>query len=218
MPRQLLTSFVAVVLAAAALAAAGTDVRLADASRLPKTSGFMASRVLPQPFSLGEVQSVQVLVAHADAAGLPAEVADHVPMIDKRQPGAQRFSIDGFASVERRGNVDALLPSELAHDDDVFVLKALSDDLLYYGHERQNEVARPLQFLQWTPPPALRARALGDGRHRPALATEKLAPVMRPALRSMWRELRAERRWPFLLLVPPLAAGLAALLLRAVVG
>ena len=65
----------------------------------------------------------------------------------KRRPAAQRFSIDGFASVERRGNVDALLPSELAHDDDVFVLKALSDDLLYYGHERQNEVARPLHYI-----------------------------------------------------------------------
>ena len=65
----------------------------------------------------------------------------------KRRPAAQRFSIDGFASVERRGNVDALLPSELAHDDDVFVLKALSDDLLYYGHERQNEIARPLHYI-----------------------------------------------------------------------
>jgi len=65
----------------------------------------------------------------------------------KRRPGAQRFSIDGYASVERRGNVDALLPSELAHDDDVFVLKALSDDLLYYGHERQNEVSRPLHYI-----------------------------------------------------------------------
>ena len=60
---------------------------------------------------------------------------------------AQRFSIDGYASVERRGNVDALLPSELAHDDDVFALKALSDDLLYYGHERQNEVTRPLHYI-----------------------------------------------------------------------
>jgi hypothetical protein len=65
----------------------------------------------------------------------------------KRRPAAQRFSIDGFASVERRGHVDALLPSELAHDDDIFVLKALSDDLLYYGHERQNEVARPLHYI-----------------------------------------------------------------------
>jgi uncharacterized protein (DUF58 family) len=52
---------------------------VADAGRLPRKSGFMASRVLPQPFSLGELQLVQVLVAHADAAGLPAEVADHVP-------------------------------------------------------------------------------------------------------------------------------------------
>jgi uncharacterized protein (DUF58 family) len=52
---------------------------IAEAGRLPSKSGFMASRVLPQPFSLGEVQSVQLLVAHAGAAGLPAEVADHVP-------------------------------------------------------------------------------------------------------------------------------------------
>src|SRR6202047_1070818 len=52
---------------------------IAEARRLPDKSGFMASRVLPQPFSLGEVQSVQLLVAHANAAGLPAEVADHVP-------------------------------------------------------------------------------------------------------------------------------------------
>jgi len=65
----------------------------------------------------------------------------------KRRPGAQRFSIDGFASVERRGNVDALLPSELAHDDDAFAIKALTDDLLYYGHERQNEVTRPLHYI-----------------------------------------------------------------------
>jgi len=65
----------------------------------------------------------------------------------KRRPGAQRFSIDGYASVERRGNVDALLPSELAHDDELFMLKVLSDDLLYYGHERQNEVSRPLHYI-----------------------------------------------------------------------
>ena len=65
----------------------------------------------------------------------------------KRRPAAQRFSIDGYASVERRGNLDALLPAELAHDDEVFAIKALSDDLLYYGHERQNEVSRPLHYL-----------------------------------------------------------------------
>jgi hypothetical protein len=65
----------------------------------------------------------------------------------KRRPAAQRFSIDGYASVERRGNFDALLPGELAHDDEIFGLKALSDDLLYYGHERQHEAARKVHYM-----------------------------------------------------------------------
>ncbi len=65
----------------------------------------------------------------------------------KRRTAAQSFSIDGYASVERRGNIDALLPGELAHDDDLFLLKALSDDLLYYGHERQQEATRKLHYL-----------------------------------------------------------------------
>src|SRR2546421_11875894 len=59
--------------------AAMAGLLIAEVGRLARKSGFMASRVLPQPFSLGEVQSVQRLVAHARAAGLPAEVADHVP-------------------------------------------------------------------------------------------------------------------------------------------
>jgi hypothetical protein len=65
----------------------------------------------------------------------------------KRRPSAQRFTIDGYASLERRGNPDALLPSELAHDDEVFGLKVLSDDLLYYGHERRPDAARRLHYL-----------------------------------------------------------------------
>ena len=65
----------------------------------------------------------------------------------KRRPSAQRFSIDGYASVERRGNLDALLPVELAHDDEVFGVKALSDDLLYYGHERRPDAARRLHYV-----------------------------------------------------------------------
>jgi uncharacterized protein (DUF58 family) len=52
---------------------------LPDVRRLPRPAGFMASRVLPEPFSLGEPQAVQVLIAHPDGAGLHAEVADHVP-------------------------------------------------------------------------------------------------------------------------------------------
>ena len=73
-----------------------------DARRLPPGKGFAASRVLPQPFSLGEIQAIQVLVGHAAAAGLPAEVADHVPA-DLR-PDARvitsRFDDEGFLTVE----------------------------------------------------------------------------------------------------------------------
>jgi uncharacterized protein (DUF58 family) len=68
-----------VVIAPLIYYAAMAGIVLTEAGRLPSKSGFMASRVLPQPFSLGEVQSVQLLVAHSGAAGLPAEVADHVP-------------------------------------------------------------------------------------------------------------------------------------------
>jgi len=75
---------------------------LADGARLPKKSGFMASRVLPQPFSLGEVQSVQVLVAHSEAAGLLAEVADHVPadLQPDRRILTGTFDREGLLGVE----------------------------------------------------------------------------------------------------------------------
>src|SRR5262249_28265724 len=57
----------------------------------------------------------------------------------KRSTSAQRFAIDGYSSVERRGSIDSLLPSEMAHDADSFAYKVLSDELLYYGHEREQE-------------------------------------------------------------------------------
>jgi hypothetical protein len=60
----------------------------------------------------------------------------------KRHGVPQRFALDGYASVERRGSLDAILPSELAHDEEMFSLRALSDDLLFYGHERPQEGGR----------------------------------------------------------------------------
>jgi hypothetical protein len=60
----------------------------------------------------------------------------------KRHGAPQRFAVDGYASVERRGPLDALLPSELAHDEEMFALRALSDEMLFYGHERPQEGGR----------------------------------------------------------------------------
>src|SRR6202171_4641931 len=82
--------------------AAMAGLLIAEAGRLPSKSGFMASRVLPQPLSLGEVQSVQLLVAHAGAAGLPAEVADHVPadLRPDRRVLSGVFDGEGLLNVE----------------------------------------------------------------------------------------------------------------------
>jgi hypothetical protein len=69
---------------------------------------------------------------------------DLVPSLleTRRQGSPQTFAVDGYASVERRGSLDALLSSELAHDPEVFAVKALSDELLYYGHQRPRDERR----------------------------------------------------------------------------
>ena len=103
----------------------------------------------PSTAAAADLTDLYQIVGAAGAADVVDFSLQLLPSLleTKRRPAAQRFSIDGYASVERRGNLDALLPGELAHDDDVFEQKALSDDLLYYGHERQNEVARRLHYL-----------------------------------------------------------------------
>jgi uncharacterized protein (DUF58 family) len=74
----------------------------ADARRLPTASAFVASRVLPEPLSLGEVQVVQVVIAHPMAAGLPAQVADHVPadLRPDRRLIAGHFDREGVLTAE----------------------------------------------------------------------------------------------------------------------
>jgi hypothetical protein len=59
-----------------------------------------------------------------------------------RQNAAQEFALGGYASIERRGPLGAIVPTDLAHDEDVFMVKALSDELLFYGHERPRDERR----------------------------------------------------------------------------
>jgi uncharacterized protein (DUF58 family) len=54
-------------------------VLVRDALRLPPAGAFTATRQVPEPLSLGEVQEVLVGVACRAAAGLRASVADHAP-------------------------------------------------------------------------------------------------------------------------------------------
>jgi hypothetical protein len=82
----------------------------------------------------------------ADVANFSLDLLPSV-LETKRASGVQTFAIDGYASIERRGNVDSLVLSELAHDREIFEQKVVNSELLYYGHEREREEERRLQYI-----------------------------------------------------------------------
>ncbi len=74
---------------------------------------------------------------------------DLIPSVleTRRQSGAQVFSIDGYASIERHGSVDSVVLSEFAYDQDIFELKVVDNELYYYGHEKELADQRQLQYI-----------------------------------------------------------------------
>ena len=92
-------AFVAVV-AAYHLLVAG--VLLRDARRLPGRSSFAVERRIPEPFSLGATETVTVTITSPQAAGMPAEVADHAPLDLAPSPRvvAGEFDADGRLVVD----------------------------------------------------------------------------------------------------------------------
>ncbi|MCK5800310.1 MAG: hypothetical protein KAI47_24135 [Deltaproteobacteria bacterium] len=65
----------------------------------------------------------------------------------RRQGGVQSFSIDGYASVERRGSIESIVLSEFAYDDDIFIQKVVDNELYYYGHEKEHLEERSLHYI-----------------------------------------------------------------------
>lgn len=65
----------------------------------------------------------------------------------KRASGVQTFAVDGYASIERKGNVDSLILSELAYDEEIFEQKVVNHELYYYGREREREEEHRLQYI-----------------------------------------------------------------------
>lgn len=84
-----------------------------------------------------------------EANGIVNFSMDLIPSLleTRRQGGAQRFSIDGYASIERRGSVDSIVLSEFAYEDDIFAQKVLDNELYFYGHEKQRQQERHLHYL-----------------------------------------------------------------------
>jgi hypothetical protein len=65
----------------------------------------------------------------------------------KRSHGVQTFSIDGYASIERRGNLDSILLTEFAYDEDIFDQKFGDNELYFYGREKQREQEERLHYI-----------------------------------------------------------------------
>lgn len=92
-------------------------------------------------------------------------------VLETQQPGgAQTYPAGGYASIERRGSLDALLPGELAGDEDLFLARFLDGELSYYAFERQRppeELERRLHCVLIDASPSMRglrqifARGLG---------------------------------------------------------
>ena len=65
----------------------------------------------------------------------------------RREMGQQTFGIDGYASIERIGNIDNMVLTQLAYDDDVFEQRYVDRELFYYTHEKQYENERRIHHV-----------------------------------------------------------------------
>ena len=95
---------------------------------------------------LADLYSVMVSPALADVIDFSMELLPSILEV-RRDSGQQAFSIDGYASVERRGNLDDLVLSQLALDEDIFEQKLLDDDLFYFTHEKQVESEQRTHYV-----------------------------------------------------------------------
>ena len=75
-----------------------------DLALLPPRSGYRLTRLMPEPFSLGESEEVTVVVQNPAAAGLAAQLADHAPPALRPQPRevAGRFDRNGRLELRYR--------------------------------------------------------------------------------------------------------------------
>ncbi|TMF37548.1 MAG: DUF58 domain-containing protein [Chloroflexi bacterium] len=94
-----LLGLVAIVYNAGLVVIASRDLAL-----LPDGSGYAVRRVVPEPFSLGELEEVTVVVQNRAAAGLLGKIADHAPDMLRPSPRelVGRFDRDGVLKLTYR--------------------------------------------------------------------------------------------------------------------
>ena len=98
------------------------------------------------PLDLADLLSVFSSAQANDVVNFSLDLMPSV-LETRRQGGAQSFSIDGYASLERRGSVDSIMLSEFAYEREIFEQKVMDQELLYYGHEKETKEQRRLQYI-----------------------------------------------------------------------
>jgi uncharacterized protein (DUF58 family) len=73
-----------------------------DLAMLPGRTGYQLRRIVPEPFSLGELEEVRLVVENPAAAGLEARVADHAPADLKPHPRELPGQFDRSGHLEVR--------------------------------------------------------------------------------------------------------------------
>jgi len=65
----------------------------------------------------------------------------------KKSRGSQTYAVDGYASVDNRGGIESLLPSELVYDDDIFDRRYLQKEQFFYAREKDHELKERLHYF-----------------------------------------------------------------------
>jgi hypothetical protein len=111
-----------------------------------KEESASGSEALGATIDLVDLFAVLNSPESADVANFSLDLLPSV-LETRRSTAAQMFAIDGYASIERKGPVDSLVLSELAYDREIFEQKVVDNELLYYGHDKQREEERQLQYV-----------------------------------------------------------------------
>lgn len=116
------------------------EIEQVDLDALRLLGLFRGGEALPG-VDLADLYNVIISPSLADVVDFSMELLPSLLEV-RREAGQQTFSIDGYASVERRGKLDDVVLSQLAYDEDVFEQKLVDNELFYFMHERQMENER----------------------------------------------------------------------------
>jgi hypothetical protein len=116
------------------------EIEQVDLDALRLLGLFRGGDALPG-VDLADLYNVIISPSLADVVDFSMELLPSILEV-RREAGQQAFSIDGYASIERRGNLDDLVLTQLAYPEHIFEQKLVDNELFYFTHEKQLENER----------------------------------------------------------------------------